>query len=350
MNLKKRILVAPLNWGIGHATRCIPIINALLVNKFEPIIASDGIALHLLQKEFPNLKALELPSYNIRYPKKGHHLKLKLLKDAPQILKAIRLEHKLIKSIINDYSISGIISDNRFGVYHETIPSIFITHQLNVLSGSTTWFSSKINQNMIQRFDECWVPDAKESYSLSGRLSDLKSYPIQTKYTGILSRFKKKTLSIEYDLAVVLSGPEPQRSKLETNLLEHLKTFNGKVIFVRGIIEDKQLIEVKNNFTLINYMQTEELETTLNKSEIVISRSGYSTILDLAKLQKKAFFIPTPGQFEQEYLAEYLEHKGIAPFCKQNHFTIDRLKEIKKYSGFTAKTFEPNFKALFSLF
>ena len=290
MNLKKRILVAPLNWGIGHATRCIPIINALLARNFEPILASDGDALLLLQKEFPNVKTLKLPSYNIRYPKKGHFLKLKLLKDSPNILRAIRSEHKLTAAIVNEYSISGIISDNRFGVYHQALPSVFVTHQIRVLSGSTTWLSSKLNQKLMMPFDECWVPDVEGDVNLSGRLSHLKSHSIPTKYIGLLSRFKKKSIECEYDLMVLLSGPEPQRSLLETNLLEQLKAYHGNVIFVRGVIEDQQTIEVKKGFTLVNYMQTEELENTLNKSAIVLCRSGYSTILDLAKLEKKSIF------------------------------------------------------------
>ena len=132
MELKKRILVAPLNWGLGHATRCIPIINALINHNYEPIIASDGIALQFLKKEFPDLKAIELPSYNIKYPKKGNHFKWKLLKDAPKIIKVINAEIKAIKTIVERFNISGIISDNRFGVYSNTIPSVYITHQLKV--------------------------------------------------------------------------------------------------------------------------------------------------------------------------------------------------------------------------
>ena len=75
----KKIIVAPLNWGLGHATRCIPIINGLLENGFEPIIASDGVALELLKKEFPKLISFELPSYNIKYAEKGKNFKWKMI-------------------------------------------------------------------------------------------------------------------------------------------------------------------------------------------------------------------------------------------------------------------------------
>ena len=143
--MSKQILVAPLNWGLGHATRCIPIINALIANGFQPLVASDGNALSHLKKEFPQLKLIELPSYNITYSKKGSGLKFKLLKDAPKILKAIKAENKIVQGLVTSKAIDGIISDNRFGVYNKHIPSVFLTHQLNVLSGNTTWLSSRLS-------------------------------------------------------------------------------------------------------------------------------------------------------------------------------------------------------------
>src|SRR5690606_37732588 len=154
--MKKRILVSPLNWGIGHATRCIPIINALINFGFEPIIASDGDALLLLKKEFPSLLFMEFPSYKISYPKDKKYFKLHLIKYAPKILKAIYNEKKITANLIKTYNIEGIISDNRLGVYNKKVPSIFITHQLQVLSGSTTWLSTLIHKKFINSFNECW--------------------------------------------------------------------------------------------------------------------------------------------------------------------------------------------------
>ena len=154
-NLKKNILVAPLNWGLGHATRCIPIINALLNHGFNPILASDGVALELLKKEFPDLTALELPSYQIEYPKNGVFFKLKIIANSPKMIDAILSEKKAVKNIILDYNIVGIISDNRLGVRSKKIPCVFITHQLNVLTGNTTWLSTKIHLYIIKKFAQC---------------------------------------------------------------------------------------------------------------------------------------------------------------------------------------------------
>lgn len=350
MIAKKRIIVAPLNWGLGHATRCIPIINALILHNFEPIIASDGIALELLKKEFPKLRFLQLPSYNITYSKKASGFKLKLLKDSPHLLKTIKKEKKLIKDFISSQNVSGIISDNRFGVRHKAVPSIFMTHQLKVLSGSTTWLSSKLHQKVINKFDECWVPDHPSTPNLSGELGHIEKLEKPLKYLGPLSRFEKQVLPKTYDLLVVLSGPEPQRTLLQEKLLNKLTFFTGNVCIVKGIVENEQTVSHKKDLTIYNFMTSKQLEHAINSSALILSRSGYTSIMDYTKLEKKAFLIPTPGQFEQEYLAKKLEQDGIAPFCTQDEFKIEMLQKAENYKGFYFEEYDINYKALFSPF
>lgn len=346
----KRILVAPLNWGLGHATRCIPIVNALISQGFEPIIASDGIALELLRKEFPEVSCFELPSYNITYAKKANSFKFKLIKDSPHLLKTIKREKKVVETLIESEHISGIISDNRFGIINKHISSVFITHQLRVLSGSTTWLSSKLHQKIISKFDECWVPDHIGTENLSGNLGHIEGYRSSLKYLGPLSRFTKQNLSIRYQLLVILSGPEPQRTYLEEKLLDELKSYEGQVCFVKGIVETEQIKNKKGNITIYNFMTSLELEKALNESELVLSRSGYTSVMDYAKLEKKVFFIPTPGQFEQEYLAQKFQSERVAPSCKQKDFSIEMLSEAEDYSGFKTIEYSINYKKLFSLF
>lgn len=350
MSDTKNILVAPLNWGLGHATRCIPIITALMHHNFTPILASDGAALLLLKTEFPNLTCLELPSYNISYAKKGKYFKYKLLKDFPKIIKNIKVEKSAVAKIIADYQITGIISDNRFGVYSSEIPSVFITHQLRVLSGNSTWLSTKIHRNIINKFNACWVPDIDGDNNLSGKIGHVEKSTSNIKYIGALSRFNKQDLPIKHDILVILSGPEPQRQLLETKLLTELANYDGFVMFVKGVIEAEIKKETVGNMTIYNYMTSDMLENAINESALIISRSGYTTIMDLAKLEKQAFFIPTPGQFEQEYLAERLQENGLVPYCIQDEFTLEKLKVLSEFKGL--KTFQEavNFEELFSLF
>lgn len=346
----KNILVAPLNWGLGHATRCIPIIQNLEKEGFKPIIASDGIALQLLKLEFPHLPFLELPSYSIKYPQKGKNFRWKMFSNLPNMILAVAKERKLVKKWVDEYQLSGIISDNRLGVFNKTVPSVFMTHQLNVLTGSTTYFSTKIHQEFIDKFTECWVPDVDEEQNLSGKLGHLDFIDSRIKYIGPLSRFRKINSEIKYDLLVLLSGPEPQRTFLEEKLISELKNYAGKVVFVKGIVTEKQEVLQSENILFYNFMQSDELEKLFNESQLVLCRSGYTTVMDLAKLGKKAFFIPTPGQFEQEYLAEKFQEDGLVPFCNQEDFSIEKLKEVQNFKGLSNFEGELDWQKLFSLF
>ncbi len=334
MNTQKNILVAPLNWGLGHATRCIPLIYALFEEGFNVILGSDGAALKLLQKEFPQLKSIELPSYDIKYAKNGKSFKWKMLLRSPKVLKAIRKERDLLKTLVRKNEIDGVLSDNRLGLYHADIPTVFMTHQLQVLSGKTTRITSALHRNYIRKFDECWVPDFDGKINLSGKLGHPKKFDIPVKYIGALSRLEKKEVAPSYDVMVLLSGPEPQRSELEEILLHELKHYNGQVLFIRGVVEAEQHIKRQGQIKLVNFMETQDLQKAICASDIIISRSGYTTIMDLLKLGKKALFIPTPGQTEQEYLARRLEAKGIIPFAAQERFSLKDLSKVKLYSGF----------------
>ncbi|WP_293896626.1 glycosyltransferase [Flavobacterium sp.] len=349
-NSKKNILVAPLNWGLGHAARCIPIIRELEKNGFTPILASDGAALQLLQKEFPYLQSLELPSYGIEYAKNGADFKWKFITNSPKMIEAIFAEKKIVKKWIAEFNLQGIISDNRLGVYSKKIPSVFMTHQLNVLSGKTTWISSKLHQHFIKKFTECWIPDIQERPNLSGKLGHLMNNTLNLKYLGPLSRLEIQELPIKYDLMVVLSGPEPQRTFLEQKLKNEVRLFSGNVLFIKGIIESEQKIEQEENVTYYNFMTSSAIEAAFNQSEIVLCRSGYTTVMDLAKLQKKAFFIPTPGQFEQEYLAKRLKRNGFIPYAKQDDFKIENLLKISLYAGLPQLKKEVDWKQLLVLF
>jgi uncharacterized protein (TIGR00661 family) len=353
MNLNsdnKNILIAPLNWGLGHATRCIPIIKALQENNFTPIIASDGIALELLRKEFPYLKTLELPSYQIEYAKNGKNFKWKLLKSLPKMMEAIWDEKSIVNKWIKKYEIDGIISDNRLGVFSKKIPSVFITHQLNVMTGNTTWITSKLHQHIIKKYAACWVPDVNSTLNLTGKLGHLEHSSLPLHYLGPLSRMHKMGLPIQYDLMIILSGPEPQRGLLEAHLTEEIKRFDGKAVFVKGIIEAEQKKEQIGNVTYYNFMKTRQLEQTFNESEKVLCRSGYTTIMDLVKLNKKAFFIPTPGQYEQIYLAEKLEKEGLVPYAIQEDFIIEDLSKTDQYKGLPQLDSTVNWEELFKVF
>lgn len=348
--MNKKVLVAPLNWGLGHATRCIPIINGLMGQGLTPVIASDGAALMLLKKEFPELQTKILPSYKIEYSKKASNFKFKMLLNSPKIAHAISAESKLIKNIVEEENYCGIISDNRMGVRHKSIPSVFITHQLTVLSGNTTSFSTKLHNKYIKKFDVCWVPDMADDPNLSGELGHPKKSSVPVTYLGPLSRFEYQIVPKKYDIMVLLLGPEPQRTLLEQKLFQEFEQSDKKIVFVRGLIEETQRTYIKNNITIHNYLMGKDLENTINSSNLIISRSGYTTVMDLAKLKKKAFFIPTPGQFEQEYLAQRLTMNRLVPSCNQNDFTLKKLRDLNTYRGLSSFSTNIDYGELFHFF
>lgn len=346
----RTILVAPLHWGLGHATRCIPIVQRLLRQNFNVIIASDGNSLELLRLEFPDLPFIHLPSYNITYPKNGIVFKWNLLLQIPKIIRAISEEKKVIDKLILEGHIDGIISDNRYGVRNKNVPSVLVTHQLNVLSGTSTFLSSYLQQYLLKKFDQCWVPDVSGKSNFSGRLGHLERSDLNIKYLGLLSRMKRKELPITIDILAILSGPEPQRSLLESKLIETLEHCGKNVLIIQGLVSNEQVSEQKGSITQINFMTSAQLEKTINESKIIISRPGYTTIMDLAVMKKNAYFIPTPGQYEQEYLAKRLKEQGMAPYCKQSEFTFHKLKDIKDYVGLSSVAADADFRTLFRFF
>lgn len=345
----KRILVAPLNWGLGHATRCIPILHALRNRGFEPIVASDGEALSLLQHEFPKLTFETLPAYNITYSKTKMGFSWAIAKQLPKLKQTIKKGYKQTQHLVEKYKIEGIISDNRLGVRCPDITSVIITHQLKVLS-KNVWLSSKLHQHYIQLFNACWVPDFKDTPNLSGVLGHTDVSGVDVTYINPLSRFSTRPITEDIDLLCILSGPEPQRTLLEQKLRTELSNYKGTVVLVQGLVSDTQTAATQEQFTVYNYMTSELLETYINRAKLVIARSGYTTLMDLAALGKRAFFIPTPGQLEQTYLAKQLTEANIAGHCSQDDFNTDCILEAYRYSGFSKMDYNNNFDDLFRLF
>lgn len=338
---KKTVLVAPLNWGLGHATRCIPVINELLCQHVDVIIASDGSALKLLRQIFPGLKSVELPGYNVKYQKRGSFA-WAMLRQFPSLLKSIKKEHELTLQYTDRYRIDAIISDNRFGLWHPSVPSVIMSHQLYTHQpGIWTILAPLlhfINHSKLRKFNEIWIPDTDTPLNLSGTLSHRSRTNLNTHFIGWLSQFDTPPVSTEsvvkYDLAVVLSGPEPQRTALETLLLPQINIPGKKVILVRGLPTEYQ----KLNYTgikIVNYLTTKELHEVMSNSETIICRSGYTSLMDLAFLKKKAILIPTPGQIEQEYLAGLCEKSGYCPTASQHQIDLpELLHKLTLCSGF----------------
>jgi len=331
-SLKPNILIAPLDWGLGHATRCIPIIHGLIQKNCNVLIAAEGRIQSLLSKEFPHLPFIELKGYRVTYSKNSWLLPLQIGRQIPKILSTIQYENERLKEIVKQHNIHGVISDNRYGLYHEHIPSVLITHQLRIQTpfGKTVDdYLQKLNYKYISRFSECWVPDNATENNLAGALSHPEKMPsTPVKYVGPLSRFQKTNGSQQKHVLILLSGPEPQRTLLENVLIEQLKEYKNPVVLVRGLPGEPNELHLSSNICVYNHLPAEELNQKMNEASIIISRCGYSTVMDLAVLKKKSILIPTPAQTEQQYLARHLLKKNFALCIEQKKFRLKNALEL----------------------
>ena len=332
-----RVLVAPLDWGLGHATRCIPIIRELLHSGMEVLLAADGAPEAILRAEFPQLKFLKLDGYRITYGVNKIDLVGKILLQIPKILQTIQQENAWLEEIVELHKIDVVISDNRYGLYNKKIYSVFISHQLHILTGLavTDRIIQNINHNYINNFDTCWIPDVASKPSLGGQLSHPKRKPVTPlEYIGWQSRFDRIQTGSEKQLLILLSGPEPQRAMLEEMMLAQLENYDQPVVLLRGLPGERQPLQTKNNITAYNHLDAGALEKEIANASFIVARSGYSTVMDLIPLRKKTILIPTPGQTEQEYLADHLVKHAFALSVNQEDFNLKemlRLAEIFPY-------------------
>ncbi len=327
---KKRILVAPLDWGLGHATRSIPLIIELLNQNVDVVLAADGRPYDLLQREFPSLPIVRLSGYGIRYSEDGNIVS-EMLRQLPRIAASVIREHRTLSKLIKDLKIDAVISDNRFGLFSRCVPCIYVTHQIAIrMPRSLEWFSRTalmMHELLIRRYDECWIPDHAEEANLSGSLSHGFPLPANARYIGPLSRFKTDpNAKLDYDVVAVLSGPEPQRTIFEGIIVEQLRNSQWKSLVVRGVPEKSQHMKLSDSLSVVSFLESDALSRAMQSAAVIVARPGYSTLMDLALIGRQAILVPTPGQTEQEYLANTLKSKGL--FCIQEQENFDLKKAL----------------------
>lgn len=324
---QQRILVAPLDWGLGHATRCAVLIDRWLEEGHEVILASNGRSAAWLQQRYPKLEVLtDIPDYAVTYPSAGS-MAVHFAKQLPRLIRVVRDEHRWLERIVTERNIDSVYSDNRYGLHHQRVPCTFITHQLYV---RVPWWSKALVHGIcnryLKRFQSIWVPDYEKGNTLSGALSHGGSWDDRVQYIGPLSRFAVPERSRGLDcarpprLVALISGPEPSRSAFEQQLRQLLIETGHAALLILGR-PDKATHEVHSDLTIINHLPDEQLADALTQAELVICRSGYSTIMDLEALDVRALLVPTPGQTEQEYLAEYHAKLGRHDMISQQELS-----------------------------
>ena len=314
-----KILLSPLNWGLGHATRCIPLVRQFLEQGDEVVLAGDGDSLLLLQRHFPSLRTITFPSLELRYTENNQQRGF-YLRALPRLLRyAIANRYYLHQQLAIEH-FDLIVSDNRIGFFSRQVRSVYITHQLYLRLPRRLRLLQPIARALhacvYSRYNEVWVPDyADPEHNLAGELCHGGSFDKRVKYIGPLSRF---SLPITYSAAshsahgecpiitlALLSGLEPQRSIFERQLISRAMQSGERMILVQGLPSRPHTVIERGNITIVPHLSDEELFPLLQHAAVIIARSGYSTIMDLEVLGLlgKSELHPTPGQSEQEYLA-----------------------------------------------
>ena len=330
MSAEKKILFAVLDWGLGHATRSAPVIRALLQRGCTVVLVSSGRAAVWLSGEFPDLRIIEIPGYCITYH--GGVVPAMIRQMFP-LFSAIRREHRAFEAVALAERPDLIISDNRYGCHASGIPSVYIGHQLNFTVPLVGWMVTFIHRFMIRSFTEVAVPDTPDRV-LSGKLSEISDRRIT--FIGPQSRFishSASRLPLRWFITAVVSGPEPDASRFFNRLMPLLKSSGQPCLLVTA--DPKIKSAVKDNVVISAQMPSDELREALLSSRLVVSRSGYSSLMDYAALGVKALIVPTPGQPEQEYLARYAQAKRCAIYQRESAINLQKaVEEQEVLSGF----------------
>jgi len=361
--VQKKVCISPLDWGLGHATRCIPLIEAFKALDYKIYIATSGPQEVILKQAIPYAHFLPLPGYQIRYTKNKYLLFFALLWQLPKMIYHIWQEHQWLKKAQQVYQFDILISDNRFGFFHKQIASVFITHQL-YLQTPFVWTSrlyQKILYRWLKNFSSCWIPDTQAAPGLSGTLAHPNKMPSTPFwYMGVLSRWngvdniKEENAENEITFLAIVSGPEPQRTLFEKQIWEQGNALGKKFVLVAGLPSQSLYKKVSDCGVCYHHLDSQALAKQITSAKYIIGRGGYTSLMELIGFQKKLILVPTPGQTEQTYLAAHWCKQHWAVSCEADAFQLGAAIEMAKktalqipaFTAFSTEALAANLKTL----
>ncbi len=314
---KKNVLLSPLYWGMGHTTRLVPVIRECIQKNNIVYLAGNQHQLSFYRKLFgETAQYLFLESPEIVYGNSRRHTQWQLVRQLPNWKKSLAEDNQSLQKWQKELGLDWVISDARMGLHSPHLHSVLINHQINPISNLGKWADHllKINADKLMKlFDEFWVPDEKER-PLAGQLSRIVKGAASMKYIGWLTHLESRTFTPQFEFLWMLSGPQPQRSIFEKEARE----FFAKTKYSGYIVGGKK----SEDGTGLGLLSSHELSELLPQCKSVVTRSGYSTLMDLTLYpEMEVFLSPTPGQAEQEYLYRYHTNKG-------KYKRIDELENI----------------------
>ena len=349
---QKKVLIAPLDWGLGHATRCIPVITAFIELGYHVTIATEGAHEIILREAVPGLTFLRLKGYGIRYSKKAAGFTFKMILQIPRILYNIFREFWWLYKTNRHQQFDLIVSDNRLGFFHFKTTSVFITHQLNLQTpyGWSTRFLQWVQYTWFKLFYAMvWVPDMEGDQNLSGILGNPTIKPaVPVWYMNCLSRLNTFAANQVDDqepallFLGILSGPEPQRSIFQDILWAEGNRLKQPFKLIAGTAGQPNNHAVSEFGSILPHLGGPALVKAIESAKYIISRGGYTSLMELIPMNKPLILVPTPGQTEQEYLAKRWQEKGWAIAYDQSAFHLETALEKAanfKYQPIPFKSF-----------
>lgn len=341
-----KVLVAPLDWGLGHATRCIPVIREFLRNGAQVELAVVKSNARLLRGAFPELRQRLAPSYNVVYPKHGYNMGLWLLKNGAHLMSVSNFEHRFAEEMVARHHYDVVFSDNRFGFYSNSAKSIYMTHQCRIAFPqalrSMEPVGEKWHERVMGHFDEVWVPDYEAAPGLAGSMSHTGSCPVSMKFVGPLSRFSGENFcgtapdvgkEPHHRFVAVISGVEPARSRFEEKLKQVFSQIPGHHVIIEGRPAAGVKTWVEGNISFYTHLPDREFAEMIRGADWLISRGGYSTVMDMAYLGAKCVFVPTPGQYEQVLLGKELSRARFANCMSERSLTAENLLDLVNHNS-----------------
>lgn len=322
------ILFSPLEWGLGHAGRLIPLITRLRERGHNIFIAAGPLHTDFFKSESCDALYINFPGFRPVYSGFLPQYLMIILQLPLLVFHTIR-DNLRLRKIIDRYGIDLVISDNRFGLWNSSVKSVYITHQLLLPFPRYLRFlepaGAALHRIIIRKYNFCFIPDLPGDNGLAGKLAHGTRLPGNVVYTGILSRFADADSSELRDNksfvhnTVILSGPEPQKGILRKKVTEILKNSGIATVVLEGRPDEDPKTEVSGNLIFHSHLASREMSFIIRSSKSIICRPGYTTIMELVSLGCTALLIPTPGQTEQEYLAGWLSSGGWFSTIKQRN-------------------------------
>ncbi|HEX2395422.1 MAG TPA: glycosyltransferase, partial [Bacteroidales bacterium] len=333
-NNQTTVLICPLDWGLGHASRIIPVVYLFKTSGYKVILGGSGKSGKLLKSTFSDIPFIRISSLAIHYPFRGRWFALNIILQLPVIIYNYVKEHYVLKSLVNAYNINFVISDNRYGLYSNKTRNIIITHQISpVLPHLLLWLEYPLYlfvKALIHHFDECWIPDLPGKNNLSGNLSHRYPIPRNAIFIGPLSRFMVFQGGDEgerFDLVIVLSGPQPELGRITQKIFQQALNSEITALIICGFQDLNKFSATRHGLKVVSHLEPFKFRTILEKASAIICSAGFSGIMDLITIGKSAILIPAKGQTEQEYLSQYLHKQGFFVRIPEPEFDLKNMSD-----------------------